>query len=148
MGNTVYSSFSIRLCIRYIYGLDRKRNIFFVSDSNTCIATLLGISSFLFFKNLNIGYSKTINWIASATFGVFLIHTISDTMRRWLWGTLLNVTRIYEQTTAIVIIVHAMGSVLGIFVVCTIIDKLRERFIEKPLFMFLDKYTLVNKKIF
>lgn len=123
-----------------------KGTYFFVSDSNTFLAASLGISSFLFFKNLNIGYSKAVNYIASATFGVFLIHTISDTMRRWLWGTLLNVTGIYEHTT-LMVIAHAIGSVVGIFVVCAFIDKLRECFIEKPLFMFLDKYKWVNKKI-
>lgn len=43
---------------------------FFVFDSNKILALATGVSAFLFFKNVRIGYSKVINTIAAATFGV------------------------------------------------------------------------------
>lgn len=59
---------------------------FFVADSNKVFALMTGVSAFLFFKNLRIGYSRGINTIAAATFGVLCIHANSDTVcnRKWL----------------------------------------------------------------
>lgn len=124
-----------------------KGTYFFVSDSNTFIAVGLGISSFLYFKNIQLKYNKIINNIASATFGIFLIHTISDTMRRWLWKDILNVSGFYAANTMSAVVVHAILSVFGIFIVCMILDKLRERFIERPVFLYLSRFEWINKKI-
>lgn len=101
----------------------------FVSDSNTFLALALGLSSFMLFKNLKIGYSKAINSIAASTFGVLLIHANSDTMRQWLWKDTLDVVGHYGSKF---MPIHAIGSVLAIFIICTIIDQIRIRIIEKP----------------
>ena len=100
---------------------------YFVADSNKVLALITGVSTFLFFKNLKIGYSKAINTIAASTFGVLLIHANSDTMRRWLWGDVCNA---YQEGN---IIIHAIASVMVIYFVCTIIDMIRNRLIEQPL---------------
>lgn len=47
---------------------------FFVSDSNKVLALATGVSLFLFFRSLKLGYSKCINTIAASTFGVLMIH--------------------------------------------------------------------------
>lgn len=102
---------------------------FFVSDSNKILALATGISGFLFFKNLKIGYNKVINMIASSTFGVLLIHANSDTMRQWLWHDVCNNIGVYESGNSIV---HAFICVITIYSVCTVIDVCRIKFFEKP----------------
>ena len=103
---------------------------FFVQDSNKILALTTGISAFLFFKNLKIGYSKTINTIAASTFGVLMIHANSDTMRRWLWTDVCNNVGAYEAGN---IVLHAIICVAVIYTVCTVIDMLRSRLLEKPI---------------
>lgn len=110
---------------------------FFVADSNTFLAVATGLSSFLLFKNLQIKYNPWINAIAASTFGVLLIHAISDTMRQWLWKDVLNVVGHYSNT---LMPLYAVGSVFCIYVVCTLIDRLRILFVEKPFFVFWDKH--------
>lgn len=123
-----------------------KWTYFFVSDSNTILAVCLGVCSFLLFKNLKMGHCKVINYIAASTFGVLQIHANSDTMRKWLWGTLLNVKGIVINDFGYVC-THAILSVIIIFAVCVLIDKLRIRFVEKPLFIYLDRLKWVNNRI-
>lgn len=53
----------------------------------------------------------------------------SDAMRRWLWQDLLNNVGMYESNW---LVLHAFGSVIGVFVICTAIDYLRIRLIEVP----------------
>lgn len=109
---------------------------FFVTDSNALLAVLTGLSTFMFFKNLKIPYSKFINTVGATTFGVLLIHANSDAMRKWLWrDTLRNV----DMYNSIFCILHAILSVIAVFVVCSLIDFLRIKFIEKPFFVFYDK---------
>lgn len=103
---------------------------FLVADSNKVLALATGISGFLFFKNLKIGYSKVINTIAASTFGVLLIHANSDTMQRWLWVDGCKNVGVYQGGN---MIIHATVSVVVIYAVCTIIDMVRIRLIEQPL---------------
>ena len=110
---------------------------FFVADSNKILALLTAVSAFMFFKNLNIPQSKLINKIAASTFGVLLIHAANDSMRTWLWGDFLKNTNFYNSEF---LVLHAIGTVILIYIVCTLIDMLRIKFIEKPLFKKIDKY--------
>ncbi|MBO4367599.1 MAG: acyltransferase [Clostridia bacterium] len=110
---------------------------YFVSDSNALLAVMTGISSFMLFKNLKIPHSKFINTVAASTFGVLCIHAGGDTMRQWLWHDLLNNVGFYNSPY---LLLHAFGSVLGIFIVCTFIDILRVRFVEMPFFNIFDRY--------
>ena len=136
--------------------IDRNLTYYFVTDCNTFLAVITGICSFLFFKNLSIKQSKFINTISATTFGVLLIHSNSDIMRQWLWKDVLNNAGIYNSNW---MPIHAIGSVLIIFAVCSVIDLLRIRFLEKPFFKWYDKHwcgiatrykkieTLVCKKL-
>ena len=117
------------------WGLHVGKNLtyFFVSDSNTIMAFLTGVFTFLFFKNLKLRYSRFINGVAATTFGILLIHANSDTMRQWLWKDTLDNVGHYGQIT------HALLSVLIVFAVCSFIDFLRIKLIEKPFFDLWDK---------
>lgn len=104
---------------------------YFVSDSNRILAVITSICLFMYFKDLDIKYNRWINTIAASTFGVLLIHANSSTMRQWLWQDVLNNVGQYGSVN---LYLHSVLSVLGIFVVCVVIDNLRIRFIEKPVF--------------
>lgn len=121
---------SVFCCIWLGSKMDKQMAYYFVSDSNTFLAVCAGVSSFLFFKNLKIKQSKVINTIASSTFGVLLIHANSDTMRRWLWQTVLNVRGMFYEPTGMVVL-HAVFSVATIFAICVMIDQIRIRTVEK-----------------
>ena len=136
---------SVLCCVWLGNRIGRQMAYYFVADSNTFLAVCFGVSSFLFFKNANIKQNKIINTIASSTFGVLLIHANSDTMRRWLWQTVLNVKGAFSLSIPMLVI-HAVLSVLGIFAVCVIIDQIRIRTVEK---LILDKAEKgVNKLLF
>ena len=110
----------------------------FLNDSNKLLAVATAFCSFMFFKNLRIPYNKFINMVASASFGVLLIHANSDAMRHWLWGSTLKNTVVYHTPWCYI---HFVCSVLGIYIICTGIDLLRIYFIEKPFFRFYDSVS-------
>ena len=110
---------------------------FFVTDSNTFLAVTTGVCAFMFFKNIKLKYNRFINTVAASTFGVLCIHACSDTMRQWLWKDTLDNVGHYDSS---IMPLYAIGSVVGIFVVCVVIDILRIKFVEKPFFKFWDKH--------
>ena len=109
---------------------------FFVADSNKILALVTAVCAFMYFKNLHVNYNKFINTIAASTFGVLLIHANSDTMRTWLWRDTLNNVHYFDSS---LLVFHAVCSVAAIYVICTFIDMLRIRFLEKPFFRLYDK---------
>lgn len=115
--------------------IGKRGSYFFVSDSNTLLAVATGISLFMWFKNLHIKHNTIINKIASSTFGVLLIHANSDTMRRWLWKDVLDNVGHYE---ARLMPLYAIGCVVGIFIVCSVLDQIRMEVLEKPVLERLD----------
>lgn len=97
---------------------------------------LSALSLFMLFTCIKMGYHKWINVIASASFGVYLIHD-SKIVRPLLWETIFK-NASYQDTA--LIIPYSIGVVCLVYTVCTLIDLLRQRTIEK---MFL---SFVNKK--
>lgn len=126
---------SVLGCTYIFYKINKGYPYYFVQDSNAFLAFLTGICCFMFFKNLKIKYNKVINAFGASTFGVLLIHANSDTMRQWLWKDTLNNVEAYYHSWGYV---HALLSVLFIFLACSFIDMLRIRFIEKPFFRYFD----------
>lgn len=115
-------------CLTVLYG----RSVYFhVADSNKLLAVGVAVSTFLFFKNLQVPYNPVINWFGQSIFGVLLIHANSDYMRQWLWYDTLNNAAMLSSPW---LWIHVLGSVVGIFVICSLIDHLRIRFLEKPFF--------------
>ncbi len=109
---------------------------FFVTDSNSFLAVLTGLTTFMFFKNIKIPYNKFINTVGATTFGVLLIHANSEAMRKWLWRDLLKNIEMYNSDF---LVLHAVLSIILIFAICSVIDYLRISFIEKPFLIFYDK---------
>ena len=135
--SVMLSAVSVVSCIWLGTKINRFMPFFFVTDSNTFLAVATGVCSFMFFKNIRLKYNPIINTIAASTFGVLCIHANSDTMRRWLWKDTLDNVGHYDSA---LMPLHAIGSVVGVFAVCVVIDIIRIKFIEKPFFIFWDKH--------
>lgn len=111
-------------------------NIFwFVADANKLGTVLVGAFAFTTFKNLKIGYSRLINFVANTTFGILLIHANSDAMRQWLWIDFLHVDISYSLPVGILIFRSVLITVI-IFIVYSLIDMIRICAAEKPVFMY------------
>lgn len=101
------------------------------------LAWLIGIMSFLVFKNLRLPYVKTINVIASTTFGVLCIHAASSAMRKFLWYDTIDVCGHYGQS------VYMVVAVMIVFAICSAIDLVRIKAIEKPFFRWLERRSRI-----
>ena len=108
----------------------------FMGESSMLLPLLTGMMAFVVFKKMRLRYIAIVNIFGGATFGIFLIHTCGDTMRRWLWRDFLHNVEMYSSPW---LAVHAIGGVLAIFIVCAAIDRLRIRFIEPPIMACFDK---------
>lgn len=130
------------LAIIGMYGMVRfmggKYAQFFVNDSNKFFAVAVAIATFLWFKNLSISYSGMINAIGGSTFGVLLIHANSNAMRQWLWKDTVDCLGHYTLPLG-ELILYSIGSILSIFFICVIIDRIRIKCIEEPFFKWYDK---------
>lgn len=138
------SILSIVTCLFLGDKLDKQIAYKFVSDSNTFLAFAIGFCSFMFFKDLKIKQSKAINIIGGSTFGVLCIHANSDTMRKWLWGTVLNVKGAYSLHFENLVLFSIL-SVLGVFMICSIIEVIRQKFIEKKILNRIEETTVYNR---
>lgn len=120
-----------------------KGAYYFVSDCNRIFAVAVAVCSFLWFKNMDIRYSKTINAFGAATFGVLLIHANSNAMRIWLWKDTVDVIGHYALPLWHLVL-FSFGVVLAIFITCNLIDQLRIATLEKWFFRWYDNKLSVK----
>ena len=92
------------------------------NDTNQILAAVTAVCIFL--EVLRKLYGKIINEIAASTFGVLMIHANSDAMRQWLWKDKLNNMGAYMRPFPYWLL-HAIGSVALVYIVCTVIDQIR-----------------------
>lgn len=121
----------------------KRLEYFWLADCNKIFAVITSISAFVYFKYLKIPYNKFINTVAATTFGVLLIHANSDTMRQWLWKDFLNNVGQYGTDN---LYVHAILSVICIFAICSLIDFIRIKLLEQPLFKYIDNVLKAKVK--
>lgn len=108
----------------------------FLSTVYHCIGVpLLSFCIFMIFASLRIGSRPFINKIASATFGVYLIHD-SDAGRYILWNCIFNIK---TQISSNYFPLLAVFDILSIFCVCVLMDFLRQKFVEKYYLSLADK---------
>ncbi len=129
-------SVSVIACAYVGERLNKQMVYYFAADSNTFLALAVAVSSFILFKNLKIKQSRFINTVSASTFGVLLIHAHSETMRNWLWRDTLKNVQAYSSDW---LVLHAIGSVIAVFVICTVIDFARIMLLEKPFMKLFDK---------
>lgn len=95
------------------------------------------VSMFMIFVNLKMSYNKWINLVACASFGVYLIHD-NNYLRTFIWRDLFKVS-LFESSA--VIIPYSIAVILLIYVVCTVIDLIRQKTVEKPYLKVVDKLS-------
>ena len=100
------------------------------------------LSLFMVFEKCNIGYIKWINIIASATFGVYLIHD-SNIIRPLLWQELFKNAQ-YQDS--MLLIPYSIIVVAIVYLICTLIDLLRQQIIEKPFMKLINHYSKTEIK--
>lgn len=98
---------------------------------------LSAFALFMFFEKSNMGYHKWINIIASATFGVYLIHC-SNIVHPFLW---INVFKNAQYQDSIMLIPYSIMVVAFVYVTCTIIDLIRQKAFEKPFMVLVNRYS-------
>lgn len=96
----------------------------------------MAIFIFLFFIKLKYFNNNVINKIASATFGVYLLHD-SPLLRRYFWVDLFR-NSLFQNSNWIII--YSIGVCVLIYIGCTLIDLVRQKFIEGPCMKLLSKY--------
>ena len=97
----------------------------------------ISISIFVAFANMNIKYSKWINLVSSATFGVYLIHDNSF-VRPFLWKTVFQNAGFQDS---ILLVPYSIAVVAIVFILCTLLDLLRQRVIERPYMQLVNRNT-------
>lgn len=102
---------------------------YWVADSNKIFAMTTAFCAFMWFKELKIGYSKTINLLGGATFGVLLIHANSNAMRQWLWNEVVDCAGHFSDPW---LWLYAPACVVSIFIICALIELVRSSFLEEP----------------
>ncbi len=111
-------------------------NATYFMSGNKLLISICSISLFLTFKNLNIKTNKLINTISSTTFGIYLIHD-NNYVKPFLWRTILHN---YSYLNSKYLILHAILCITLVFIICSFIDYLRMKLIEKPILKLLYKY--------
>lgn len=74
---------------------------------------------FLFFRKLDIGYSRLVNWIAASAFAAYLFHVNAS-----LYGTYQDICRGIQDWFEYPFPV-AVAFIIGVFAVAVVVDKLR-----------------------
>lgn len=140
---------SIFACLKLGSIFGKQAAYRFVSDSNSFLAFAISVCSFMYFKGLKITQNRLINAVGGSTFGVLCIHANSMTVINWLWGDFLDVSAKY-QLPLVKLMVFSVITVLGIFMVCTLIDQIRIHTVEKAFLDHIENNAiyLKAKKIF
>ena len=101
------------------------------------IPTILrAVFIFLAFIKMKPFYSKWINKIASAAFGVYLLHD-SPVLRKYFWIDLFKNASFQKSA---MIIPYSIGICILVYIGCTVIDLIRQGLIEKPCMRLLAKH--------
>lgn len=104
---------------------------------NSVLALAASIEFFLYFLTRKPFYSKAVNLISSASFGVYLIHE-HVLMRPYLWHSICRVGEWYFSPW---MPLHALICVLGVFAVCTALDIIRAASLEKLWMRLVDRFA-------
>lgn len=105
------------------------------SEATFVPVVLAAIFLFLIFLNIDMKHSKIINIISSATFGVLLIHD-NEYMRNFLWIELFKNAYMLDSKY---FILYEIVVVLGVYIICTVIEIIRSKIIENQLFLIISK---------
>lgn len=104
----------------------------FVSDSSLYgpVAFVFAILSLIVFQQLKSKPIRAVYMISASTFGIYLIHD-SEWLRRFIWDDLFKLYRLADSSHFVLDVFVVM---LLTFISCSIIDILRKKLLEEPIF--------------
>lgn len=105
-------------------------NILTARDISGIFPTFIPILMFIAFKDIDIKVPPFLFTVSAATFGVYLIHD-HLLFNDFLWQNILHTTTLIDNK---LYIPYSVLCVAVVFTVCILIEILRKRFIETPLF--------------
>lgn len=108
----------------------------FMADSNAPLALVTAVASFMFFKNLEIKYSPIINAIGATTFGILLIHSNCEAIRRWLWTDVFDCAGHYDTQYYWL---YASSGILIVYFACSFIEFVRIKTVERWTMRWIEK---------
>lgn len=88
---------------------------------------LISICLLIVFLRIDLGHRTWINVIASATFGVYLLHD-DDIVREFIWNEVFNGSQYIDSWY---LIPYSFGVVAIVYVACTIVELIRQHTLEK-----------------
>ena len=94
---------------------------------NSIFIFITSIELFVAFIKLPTINSKFINKIAGCTLGVYLIHD-NTFMREYLWKTIFKNQSYYFSNN---LLIYSIFAIITVYIICTIIDLIRQETIEK-----------------
>lgn len=103
----------------------------------TAVELLIG------FIKLKPHYNQSINKLASATLGVYLIHD-NGMFRPYLWRTLLKNSDMYSNP---LLIIHALVSIVAVYLICSCIDLVRQNTVERIFLNIVNRHFEQIKKL-
>ena len=110
----------------------------------TLPSLVISVLLFVGFSRLRMGPNKFINTVASATFGVYLIHE-NRFVRPFLWDTVL---RNPSYANSGLLVPHTLWAIAAVFIVCTVIELVRIRVIEKSYMPAVEKLAaFIDRKL-
>lgn len=112
-------------------------------STQSVLVLLLSICIFMAFATTEINNSKVINIVASATFGVYLIHE-NHYLRNIFWQTIFK-NASYQNSLRIIPI--SVVAVISVYVICTVIELIRQYVVEKTFLKITDILLMPFKKI-
>ena len=124
---TYLSSVAFMVLGKYISAFQNTTTYFYGQEKITIL--LVSLSLFMVFETLKMNYHKWINFTATATFGVYLIHD-NPFMRRLLW---VDVFKNASYQNSLWLIPYSIAVSLAVYLGGTLIDLTRQYLIEKPL---------------
>jgi predicted ABC-type sugar transport system permease subunit len=127
-----------------IDSLRLKSLAIFLFRSDSVMAFAVSVSMFAMFAYMKPFTNKFINVVSSCTFGVYLIHD-NSIIRYLLWRDWLDNNKYYNSPYLVLVLIC---STIMVFVVCVLIEYIRQKTIAKPLNKMIYKvFNLIEPKI-
>ncbi len=101
-------------------------------NMNSIVIFIESVLLFLTFKNLEIKANNVINVFGKYSFGVYLFHD-NFIFKSFLWKNILKIENFYFANPYFLIL-HILGCTIGIYLVGTLIELIRVKIIEEPIF--------------
>lgn len=103
------------------------KNATYFYDMQMLPVLLISVFMFIGFLKTDIKYSRLINLVSSATFGVYLIHD-NVYVRSFLWHTVFNQAYYSDR---LLLLPYSIVAPVAVFIVCTLIELFRIYVLER-----------------